>query len=313
MKVDDQVSVPLIIQEHAGVRRIREPVSVGIPLPRGLISDSKYLALLDDRGRQCPLQTTTLASWFDGSLKWVLLDFQADAEPNNEAVFQLLCGGKQLAELPPEPISVQETAAQIVVHTGTATFFLNRHLCKPFDTVLVKDDELLAIEGSSLVLTDESGATYLPQIDDFAIETQGPIRVTITARGDMRSTNGVSLARFIVRLSFFVNSGCVQTQLTLHNPKAAHHPGGLWDLGDPGSIYFKDLSLQVPLRTTNVPHISWTAQPLQPLKKHVVAGLVIYQDSSGGENWLSTNHVNRFGKVMQSFRGYRVSCNRFPA
>lgn len=33
----------------------------------------------------------------------------------------------------------------------------------------------------------------------------------------------------------------------------------------------------------------------------------MYQDSSGGENWKSTNHVNRFGRVMNAFSGYRMT------
>ena len=38
----------------------------------------------------------------------------------------------------------------------------------------------------------------------------------------------------------------------------------------------------------------------------VGGALEIYQDSSGGENWDSRNHVNREGRVPCSFRGYRV-------
>jgi hypothetical protein len=96
-------------------------------------------------------------------------------------------------------------------------------------------------------------------------------------------------------------------QVTVHNPRAARHPGGLWDLGDEGSVYFKDLSLRVPLRTQNISHIAWAPRPLQPLKQEPSSHIAIYQDSSGGENWRSSNHVNRFGQVMQTFRGYRVT------
>ena len=38
----------------------------------------------------------------------------------------------------------------------------------------------------------------------------------------------------------------------------------------------------------------------------VVTGpLELYQDSSGGENWQSTNHINRHRQVPVAFRGYR--------
>ena len=32
----------------------------------------------------------------------------------------------------------------------------------------------------------------------------------------------------------------------------------------------------------------------------------VYQDSSGGANWQSPNHVNRDGRVPTTFRGYRA-------
>ena len=36
------------------------------------------------------------------------------------------------------------------------------------------------------------------------------------------------------------------------------------------------------------------------------SNLLIYQDSSGGENWRSSNHINRSGKVPLRFKGYQV-------
>jgi hypothetical protein len=297
------------LEERAGIKRIHEPVTIGFPLPQGMVSDSGCLTLWDASGCQLPLQAHPLANWFDGSVKWVLLDFQANIEAKTRLTYQIRCISDPFIWYQSPSLSVQESPEQIVVETGKVTFFVNRQLCKPFDRVVIKGAELIATQGSSFVLTDDRGQIYLPHINDAAVETKGPLRVTIRVRGEMQSAAHKSLARFVVRLSFHAGSGFVQMQMTLHNPKAAHHPGGLWDLGDAGSIYFKDLSLQVPLRTTDVPQIFWTAQPLQPPKEHVAAGLVIYQDSSGGENWRSTNHVNRLGKVVQSFRGYRISSN----
>ena len=302
-------NIYLHLEEQAGIKRIHEPVTIGLPFPQGMVSDSACLTLWDASGCQLPLQEHPLANWFDDSVKWVLLDFQASIEARARLTYQIRCILDPLVRYQSPSLSVQESAEQIVVDTGKVTFFVNRQLCKPFDRVIIRAAEVIATQGSSFVLTDDRGERYFPHISDVAVETKGPLRVTIRARGEMQSTARNSLARFVVRLSFHAGSGLVQMQMTLHNPKAAHHPGGLWDLGDPGSIYFKDLSLQVPLRTMNFPHISWTAQPLQPLKEHVAAGLVIYQDSSGGENWRSTNHVDRFGKVMQSFRGYKISSN----
>ncbi|MBI5832336.1 MAG: hypothetical protein HZB16_08535 [Armatimonadetes bacterium] len=54
------------------------PVTGGLPLARGVLRDERELHLLAG-GAELPLQTRTLAVWPDGSLKWVLLDFQTTA------------------------------------------------------------------------------------------------------------------------------------------------------------------------------------------------------------------------------------------
>src|SRR5262249_32250775 len=152
-------------------------------------------------------------------------------------------------------LSIKESVEHIIVDTGSATFFLNRRLAKPFDRVLVQGADLIAVEGSSLVLTDDAGQAYVPDISDLTVETLVSLRATIKAQGELQTASRTGLARFVVRLHFHAGSRFVVMQMTLHNPRAARHPGGLWDLGDEGSIYFKDLSLHVPLRMQNVPDI----------------------------------------------------------
>ena len=93
--------------------------------------------------------------------------------------------------------------------------------------------------------------------------------------------------------------------LTVHNPRRASHPGGLWDLGDAGSVFFRDLSLGLRLRGA-APRVRWTAESGTLADQTGAATLELYQDSSGGENWQSKNHVNRKGEVPLAFRGYRL-------
>ena len=87
--------VALFLEERSGIRRIDEPVTVGLPFPQGMVSDPSFLSLWDASGCQLSLQACPLAQWFDGSLKWVLLDFQADVEPNTLAKYQLRYGTGQ--------------------------------------------------------------------------------------------------------------------------------------------------------------------------------------------------------------------------
>jgi hypothetical protein len=306
MKNNGEFSVCLLLEEHEGRQRVKEPVTVGLPFPQGLVFEPGGLTLWDMARRECLVQVRPVAQWLDGSAKWALLDFQVDVEANTQAIYQLRSSSDLPSDLQLPTLDVNETAEHLIVDTGRAMFYLNRRLCKPFDRVVFGGIDLIAAQGSSLVLTDDACQSHLPHIDDFAIETKGPLQATITVRGEMQSASRKSLTRFAARLSFHAGSGFVEMRMTLHNPSAARHPGGLWDLGDEGSIYFKDLSLHVPLRTKSAPRITWTTNPLHPLIDSPASDLEIYQDSSGGENWQSKNHVNRLGQVKQSCRGYRV-------
>src|SRR6516162_5985930 len=61
---------------QAGPRR-GEPVSCGIPWPRGVLTDPSKLWLSDSRGQAAVLQTRVLDRWPDGSVRWLLVDWQA--------------------------------------------------------------------------------------------------------------------------------------------------------------------------------------------------------------------------------------------
>ena len=299
------LSLPIIVAEHSHIRRINEPITVGIPLPRGTVFDPSQLVLFTQQKRLIPLQVQPLARWFDDSIQWALLDFEASVEPGGTSEYRL-----QLVDSPITPIcqprlAVQRSADTFVVDTGQATFYLNTHTFKPFDRVVAKGGDALEKMGSNVVLTDANGRAYTPKITSFAAEVEGPIRLTLKIQG-VFSLLRSAFANFTARLNFYANRSLVEVKFTLHNPKAAHHPGGLWDLGDPGSIYFSDLALHVYIESPTALTAEWTTQPHQPVVRSSYAELEIYQDSSGGPNWNSSNHLNRFVKVMNTRQGYRV-------
>src|SRR5262249_47567910 len=112
--------------------------------------------------------------------------------------------------------------------------------------------------------------------------------------------------RFLLRLSFFAGTALARIDVMIHNPKRARHRHGLWDLGDPGSMLFRELSLRLSVAGVGQPTVTWQAEPDQAPLTTRGGFLEIYQDSSGGAHWDSNNHVNRNGQVPCSFRGYRV-------
>ena len=57
----------------------RGPVTTGIPWPRGKLLDPQKLILRDAHGKPVRLQSRATDRWPDGSVRWVLLDWIAEA------------------------------------------------------------------------------------------------------------------------------------------------------------------------------------------------------------------------------------------
>lgn len=108
--------VPLTVQEPAGVDRKNEPVTSGVPLPEGAIKEVGQLSLDGPAGQNVPCQFTPLSRWPDGSLKWVLLDFQSSVGASNRAEYMLSTKGRRVA--PESPVTTRLEGGVTRVQTG---------------------------------------------------------------------------------------------------------------------------------------------------------------------------------------------------
>ncbi len=300
-RIRPSLIVPLEIESRCSVEAI-QPIAVGVPFPKGALLDTDGLTLFDADDRRVPVQVQALARWSDGSVRWLLVELLSNLQGEKTARFTLR-QETHAQGAPASSLRVAESPESFVVDTGVACFHLDRRILRPFTRVLLDGRDVLGGEGASCLLTDAKDKAGQPRIERSTVETQGPLRTTIRFDG---AWNHRPAVRFTARLSFSAGTGLVQFRLTVHNPKRARHPGGLWDLGDAGSMCFRDLSLALSLPESARSRIFYATEVGQALQLAGSADLEIYQDSSGGENWQSRNHVNRNGQVPCSFRGYRV-------
>jgi hypothetical protein len=300
------VKIPILIQEKAGIERCNEPLTVAVPFPKGGLFNPATLALLDEDTSLLPLQTQVMDRWSDRSCRWVLLDFQATVRGMEKKYYVLNSLGEAPRAHSENAIILNDLADALEVITGPAAFRLPREGSFPFTEVVVNRDRILDCHSSELALLDADGRICEGKISKVGIDTNGSVRTTIYMEGYFsHRRKRKPLAVFLCRLNFFVGRASVKMEFTVRNPRAAKHAGGLWDLGDPGSIFFQDLSLHLKLEEDKGT-IYWAEESRATMKRAEGRALEIYQDSSGGKNWQSGNHVNRFGKVMNAFQGYRV-------
>ncbi|MCF8014244.1 MAG: glycoside hydrolase family 127 protein [Chromatiaceae bacterium] len=95
-------------------------------------------------------------------------------------------------------------------------------------------------------------------------------------------------------------AGFLDATVTLHNPQAAVHPGGRWDLGDAHSLVLQGVGWDVIIDSPTSVNLA-----LDTENRVMEDGDMLTQASSGGENWRSPVHVKAKGRVELPFKGYR--------
>jgi hypothetical protein len=306
----DRAEVELSVTAPGG--RGREPLTCGAPWPRGAVPEGARLRLQDDRGQPVSLQARVLDRWPDGSARWVLLDWQADLAAST--VYQARVALEAEAPAPGPAVRTEWHGDIVTVDTGLARFDLGAGSTFPFRSVLVRGAQAIDVARTGLRVEDEGGNVYQPLIGRPEVEEPGPVRASVRLRGTLvrqgdRSqawSRAESLADLDAWLHFFAGSAAVRFELVVRNPRKADHPGGLWDLGNGGSIYLRDAAFTVTAPEGNGPARVRCSPEVQAPFEDVELPLEVYQDSSGGENWRSSNHVNRRHVVPNTFRGYRL-------
>jgi hypothetical protein len=295
----------LVAREEAGIRREAEPVTVGLPLPRGRVRVAEGVALRDPNGDLLPVQAEIVDRWSDGSARWMHLDFPVTCEARGEVDLRVELD----AERGPEPspaLEVRETERGVFVDTGAATFALDAGAFGPFRSVRAGGVELVDPAASGLRLETDDGVVRTAVVRRLEVERRGPLAAVVRAEGVFDADGSRGPLVFTARFRFAAGRATLRLDLTVRNPHRAAHPGGHWELGDAGSVLVRDLSLTVAAAGTGEARVSWSAGPSAPLAVAPGERVEIYQDSSGGPHWRSRVHLTRDRAIPVSFRGYRI-------
>lgn len=298
----DMEPINIHLNEHAGIARSGEPIQLGVPISRGTLQSHEKLQLINSSNNeviQC--QSEPMVFWPDGSVRWLKLSFLVSQAPSTDLTLNLTKADAE-ADQQPSPIQYRFEEDILCVTTGLSEFRFPMGELR-WDTSQGEQAPAISQEVAVTTTSGEHCSTVMDT--NWHVTEAGPISATVSAEGSWQAPDQTLLARFRFSLRLFANSSTVELQTCIHNPRRAQHPGGLWDLGDPGSIYFRALTVHAKLSNASK---TWLTPGLDQPKFESDAGkqLYLYQDSSGGDHWHSRNHINAEGRITTSFRGYRV-------
>ncbi|MDA0336391.1 MAG: hypothetical protein O2782_14605 [bacterium] len=213
-----QTEIELSIVEPLGNKRTAWPVTMGVPFPQGILAAAEDLRLRR-KGDARPLQTRTMMCWPDGSVRWVLLDFQADLGPGeNHRLTLSWAPSQEQRPRPATPVGMRETMdGTVFIETGDNQWAIAPSGTMPFARAYLGDREVVPDDGlQSSVRVD--GETYELRVGSHpVIEEEGPLRVVVRVDGIALGDDGSS--GFDVTARIYAYAGCswLRIYLTLTN------------------------------------------------------------------------------------------------
>jgi len=201
------------------------PITTGIPMPFGTLRDPAELRLLEN-GKAVPAQWTVRSTWTPGTptfVRWLTLDFVAKYDGTKPREYRIT---KASGEKPAAGIRVEQTDKLITVQNGLSRFEVKRQGYNGINAAWLDSDgngqfadseQLVnaqaAPSGAGPFLVDEKGLVYRASDDptaEIVVEEQGPVRVTILARGwyvnSKLPEDERKLCQFVTRITAY--AGC---------------------------------------------------------------------------------------------------------
>ncbi|NPV48088.1 MAG: hypothetical protein HPY69_14130 [Armatimonadetes bacterium] len=206
--------IALTVRNHTGVALQAAPVRGGVPFPRGVWLDSTVARLTGADGRALPCQTRPIAHWYDGSVKWLLVDTQVDLPVAAEAALRLEAGEAPAVAGP--RVRTLDRDDDVVVETGAARYvFSKRTFALPGAVALDANgdgtyDQDIVTQPGQFVCEVEHQPPGEPQEENWLRDAAGGPRERFTAgpagehRCEVESANDLHA---VVKLSGWLVNG----------------------------------------------------------------------------------------------------------
>ena len=229
-------AVPLAVRNPHSFALAQWPITTGIPFPKGELGSVDHMRLMGGKG-EVPAQVRLTARWPDGSVKWLLVTFLADAPAGGQAEHRLEYGRTVRRAPAPGGLSAAKTATGVVLDTGAL-----RLRIKPNGEIADVErggQRLLAPNAAcGSLATDADGKRYstAPSKAQLIIEEAGPIRAVVKVVSHLEDGKGAKLFRIEKRIEAYRGAAFVR----VHHTFVVERPEIFTDI--------KELSYRIPVR-----------------------------------------------------------------
>jgi len=249
-----------------------------LPLPKGKVATAKELQLLQNK-ELLSSHITPVGYWDDNTIRW------------------LKC-------------------QTVVKHSGSIDIEFNAHNI---------EKKLPSSEVSNPLITTSNNVIFQKDTDSFKVSIklklcdykkplvfiEQKITSSDTPLSEISTITGLfesnkKQLKCYCRIEVSKKTQDISIQLRLHNPHAADHNGGQWDLGDSNSIRIEDFSVKLQLANTKASVLvnDTSIEAHEPVIYE--EDYILNQYSSGGENWQSPIHWNEHKETTVHKHGFQL-------
>jgi hypothetical protein len=197
-------SLPLEIRNPYAFPVESWPVCAGVPIPRSHLGDAKWVRLVSGN-KEIPVQVQATASWPDGTVKWLLLNFTADVPANSKSKYLLEYGTSVQRTAVSQRITVAQSNQGIQVDTGKTRFAINT-------------DGNINHSGVYQTIAEDTDGNVYRTADakaEITVEENGPIRAVIKTVTPLLDAGGNRLFRIEKRIEAYRGSSFLRVHHTL--------------------------------------------------------------------------------------------------
>ena len=231
---DQEGQVPLLLWEPSAVNRKQWPITMGVPFPKGALHSECHICLRDG-DRELPVIGKVTTSWDDGSIRWILLDFQVDLKGNEKKELSLQFGPQVRSAVdPPRAVKLVETGGEVIVDSGDLRVIFRSGGHMPFDELTYRGRSLLA-EGVPFCKMTEGKKTFSAKGDSVSVsvEERNPFRAVVRSDGKFVADDGSACLDLTTRVYAFAGKPFLRIFHTITNLEGR-------------DVYVDDLSFHIP-------------------------------------------------------------------
>lgn len=205
-------TVPLAVRNPHPFAVRQWPISTGVPFPQGALGSADCVRLLRGDSEE-PAQVQLTARWPDGSVKWLLITFLADAPPAGQAEYRLDFGRDVRPAKAAAGLKVSEDRTGAWIDTGALHLLVDVR----GDMIRLRRASQPDIDAQTICTTtaeDARGTKYHLLTGEFRVEESGPIRAVLKAVAPLVDAKG-KLLSIEQRIEVYRGSPLVQFRHTL--------------------------------------------------------------------------------------------------